>query len=351
MPTYLERYRAGEHEAVWRELVALGPAVREERVLPDARAVARETMTRALHNVERIVERLTGIGYRFAHPAEVRVPPSAALLARLDRLEAQAGGPLPLALRAFYEVVGSVSLMGSHPALSGRVDDDWLERRTDAMVAAVHAHAPPAAAGAPAPLDGMAPELAALLAGAPAPVQAQVGDAMRAARELMRRMFEVQADTERLATGVAPSARLLDDERLAASLAPLLGPRDAGAEGGGPLASDPLVVWAPERDEIAMYHELGDPDDARALDDDGWTGRYVVEIAPDACHKANTSGGAPYQIAFPEPAADAPVLEHGAASLVEYLRECFRWGGFPGLAGLPVPPAELLLLTAGLQPL
>jgi len=36
--SYLERYLAGEHEQVWAELVALGPAVREEPVYSDALA-------------------------------------------------------------------------------------------------------------------------------------------------------------------------------------------------------------------------------------------------------------------------------------------------------------------------
>ncbi len=34
--TYLERYRASEYEAVWAELVALGPAIRGEPLFADA---------------------------------------------------------------------------------------------------------------------------------------------------------------------------------------------------------------------------------------------------------------------------------------------------------------------------
>ena len=51
MSSYLERYRAGEREQVWAELVALGPAVRDEAVFPDAQAVAREMMLRVRCNI------------------------------------------------------------------------------------------------------------------------------------------------------------------------------------------------------------------------------------------------------------------------------------------------------------
>lgn len=61
----LRRYLAGEHEAVWAELMAMGPSVREAPHLGDAWAVARETMRRARHNVELIIHRLDQIGYRF----------------------------------------------------------------------------------------------------------------------------------------------------------------------------------------------------------------------------------------------------------------------------------------------
>jgi hypothetical protein len=56
---------------------------------------------------------------------------------------------------------------------------------------------------------------------------------------------------------------------------------------------------------------------------------------------------------LPDPAADAVLLgveDYG--TFVEYLRTCFRWGGFPGLRSLPKPPREeLAFLTEGLSPL
>jgi hypothetical protein len=122
MPTYLDRYLAGEREAVWSELTALGPAIRTEPLFADAYAVARETMTRARANVEVLVQRLTSLGYRFLGPAlgeppAPYVPPGEESLAELRDLEAQYG-VLPLSIETWYAVVGTVDFTGVYPRLS-----------------------------------------------------------------------------------------------------------------------------------------------------------------------------------------------------------------------------------------
>ncbi len=65
MPTFLERYQAGDHLQVWADLEALGDAVRGDRFAGDAQAVAHETMKRVRHNAEIVVERLVSLGYQF----------------------------------------------------------------------------------------------------------------------------------------------------------------------------------------------------------------------------------------------------------------------------------------------
>jgi len=60
-----DRYLAGEHTKVWSELVALGPAVREEPNAADALAVAHETMARVEANVQTVTGRLHTMNYRF----------------------------------------------------------------------------------------------------------------------------------------------------------------------------------------------------------------------------------------------------------------------------------------------
>jgi hypothetical protein len=151
-----ERYVAGEHRDVWRELVALGAAVREDAHAADALAVAYETMRRVDTNLRTLIERLTAIGYRFtpngagqsavsrlsgglldmlawtrdmmrggasqgtpqrvSQKLQPHVPPGPNAAREVADFEKEFG-VLPLSLRAFYEVVGEVNLIGNHPTL------------------------------------------------------------------------------------------------------------------------------------------------------------------------------------------------------------------------------------------
>jgi hypothetical protein len=70
-------------------------------------------MRRARGNVERIAAHLKKEGYLFAPPARpLERPAGARVLARLEK----ARGPLPLALRCAFEVLGGCDLRGTHPA-------------------------------------------------------------------------------------------------------------------------------------------------------------------------------------------------------------------------------------------
>jgi Domain of unknown function (DUF6745) len=280
-----ERYVAGEYNKVWSELVAMGPAVREEPIVADALAVAYETMRRVEANVRTVVGRLHAMNYRFQtsrmaldtwteraeplttidplqingvsdsphlknllnmflrgrdnleeqvakaksvpreHTVLAHIPPSAQVRQQIARLEKVAGA-LPLSLRVFYEVVGSVDWIGSHPTL------------------------------APADSD---------------------------------------------------------------------------------ICPDPLVVFPIEEvlEEIDEGLEEGDG---------------LVTIAPDDLHKADMSGGDPYQVAVPDLRADGELLnERHRLFFVDYLRLCFRFGGFPGYEGIDRGiPAEIAKLSEGL---
>lgn len=58
---------------------------------------------------------------------------------------------------------------------------------------------------------------------------------------------------------------------------------------------------------------------------------FEVPVAPDYLHKANVSGGMPYGLAVPNPAADGLLLwEPHQTTFVNYLRIAFRMGGMPG---------------------
>lgn len=80
---------------------------------------------------------------------------------------------------------------------------------------------------------------------------------------------------------------------------------------------------------------------------------FFVALAPDHFHKDNTSGGPPYGIFVPNPAADAPWEdEWHETTFVNYLRICFQWGGFPMpyKTGKPEHP-QILSLSKGLLPI
>jgi hypothetical protein len=118
--TYFARYRDGDHQGVWDELVRMGAHVHDPSVLCDARSVAHATMDIVAGNIERLIARLASHGYDFQiYPDGTEllpalyalIRPDAQTLADIRELEGLAGA-IPLSLLAFWEVVGSVSLIG-----------------------------------------------------------------------------------------------------------------------------------------------------------------------------------------------------------------------------------------------
>jgi hypothetical protein len=101
--------------------------------------------------------------------------------------------------------------------------------------------------------------------------------------------------------------------------------------------ADPLVVFSLEMVLRGCREEIAE--------------EGLVPIAPDHYHKANISGGAPYEIALPDPRADAELLNEPHKLLfVDYLRLVFRHGGFPGYAGKDRDvPKEVAIPSKGLR--
>jgi hypothetical protein len=77
-------------------------------------------------------------------------------------------------------------------------------------------------------------------------------------------------------------------------------------------------------------------------------------LAPDYLHKANISGGPPYGMELPFRGADPVFLnEEHKLPFVDYLRLCFRWGGFPHLerhANQPDVRAFVARMCDGIEP-
>lgn len=239
--TLLDRYRTGEHAAVWAELrrfdVVSGP-FRDE-----ALEVARQTMRRVLHNVELLSSRLAAEGW-IALGGALRTPCAAPDFDAMKEVEGITSAPLPPALRAFWEIVGGVDLIW-----------DYRQERE-------------------APTFGLETSL-----------------------------------TELDPLSVDPARN----------------------------AAHSFEAWASFR--AGLHPEVAGP--------------YRLDLAPDFLHKADISGGPPYGVELPFHGAD-PIFanEEHELTFVDYLRLCFRWGGFPRLerhAENPEVRRFLQRMTEGLQ--
>jgi len=92
------------------------------------------------------------------------------------------------------------------------------------------------------------------------------------------------------------------------------------------IALDPLEIEPASEFKWLLDEYEETPDD----------GPFELYLCPDFLHKQNISGGMPYSVqlpsATPQDALDPKVLwERHELSFVNYLRHCFKWGGFPGL--------------------
>lgn len=73
---------------------------------------------------------------------------------------------------------------------------------------------------------------------------------------------------------------------------------------------------------------------------------FKIALSPDYLHKINVSGGAPYSVQLPFLGVDPKLLNYERAlSFLEYLRHCFRWGGFPRLERHQDTPGAQRLLS------
>ncbi len=104
---FFARYQAGERIEVWRELREMGERVFDTAVIGDATAVANEFVARAWHNLTLLQQRLNDLGYCFAHKERVLVPSGPEDIAAMDLVEREMGR-LPIAVRAWYQQIGSV---------------------------------------------------------------------------------------------------------------------------------------------------------------------------------------------------------------------------------------------------
>lgn len=327
----LRRYLAGEHEAVWAEMMALGPRVREASSVDDAWAVARETMRRARHNVELLIRRLDQIGYQFWN--------------------GQHGRPGPQPLRM---MMGGQAI--EYPSLEAMVER-VMKRDPSQIPAGMGRHA-----------EAVRDRLAKL---------------SQVALPLLKQQTERQAEerqrkaaiTDHLkdhvvfsppATEDIAAIRKLEKKGMVLPLSLRAWIEEVGAvnlAGAHPalcfgedenfpgIYADPLMVgldhFTFESEGWLEAEEAGEePDDMEPVL--GWDAEAKARLAV-----ADEQLDYGYTMALPDAGADAALDgEPHKTSFVGYLRIAFRWGGFPGWERYDKrPEKELKFLSEGLLPI
>ena len=145
MSSWVERYVDGQRESVWAEVMGLGPRAGDPEFAADVNALARETMQRALQNVEALKSLLPSIGWRFHFP--MSAPPSDYCVHALPRTDVQEKiaaletlcGRLPASIRAWWEVVGTVCFMREQPdELEQPLPDPLVVAPIESVIAEFH---------------------------------------------------------------------------------------------------------------------------------------------------------------------------------------------------------------------
>lgn len=336
VPTFHDRYRAGEHQQVWSELVSLGEAVRQEPTYADAVAVARETMRRARTNIETLINRLHALGYRFdteQTAAQQSLERIAALAKQVDAFRANAQGPFAGMMKGLLDRVATAQ------------SPQAVERlKATAAQSATH------------PLEDRS-----VYSRASKDSAKQIDDAERHLRGplpvSLRAWYETVDHVSFLGSHPALNPASAAPARPVMYVAPsmLQGP---GAQQRQQLAESlgfAVTSETPERsrDENA----LPDPFVVAPLEevlgdgeaDEAGSGSFI--ISPDDLQKANISGDA-YYVDLPDRNADVVFQDWESGYFVTYLRRVFAWGGFPGWARHRNPPIKLIQeLAHDLEPL
>jgi hypothetical protein len=345
MSSYLERYERGEHEQVWDELLALGSAVYEEPLHTDALAVARATMRRARSNIEMLIPRLVAVGYQFGYGW---VQPYVR-----ERL-----------LRPYR-----INYGGRFGAL---VEPTVPERFTYGHRAAYEEYLDLARRMTPlfAPATDREEQIASLerAIAATAPSQQVMREHLRAMQAELRAKPSAQdllGELEAFVGTIPLSVRAWYEEVGGVNF---VGDHPAWRDmlpdsvATRPMTEtdylnpmyvlNPLLIYSLVGERVAharMHAESGAA---------GQAGRtaYPLTLALGGrmqyLDSGATRGSPALHIMLPTAAMDAPCVFPGRHTFVAYLRESFRWGGFPGWAKLEKrPEQDLEFLTQPLVPL
>ena len=309
MASLLERYTSGQYVEVWRDLVRLGPSVREPGTYEDAFAVATETMKRARHNIELIIPRLEKIGYRFTQEADPPERINFSFAPESDSLKAirEKYSRPDFVPKTEHEknMVAKLKSMDATRALMTKHSDFLAQVVNTISGRGGHKEAKP---DKPPALN----DPGVFLPAAP-----------RDAKDLDR--------VEKKLKGPLPISLRCWYEQVGG--VNLMGYHETLNPKAGSESPDPLVI-DPFMDAICAW--FGE-------DLEFEENEIELPLAPDDISKAFQSGGDPYAVKLPDSSADGLFLnEAHNTTFVNYLRIAFQWGGFPGWErALPRPDKEL----------
>jgi hypothetical protein len=130
---------------------------------------------------------------------------------------------------------------------------------------------------------------------------------------------------------------------------------------------DPIVVWTMERQNqrlVSFYLNRASSEEEEVRMEAEMPPPFGLEIGLTPIDKAGESGSGGVDMLVPNSAFDAPLIDSDSCwtgtFFIPYLRECFEYGGFPGLknkwypdeeGNLEYSKAEIDFLTKDLLPL
>jgi hypothetical protein len=314
----LERYVAGDREQVWRDLVELGPAVRSDFYYPDAKAVADETMRRARHNIEALVEKLKSLGYTFgfgSHRAQPLTDPLEAIqnamrhTGAISRMEQVAGINPSNLVEGLLEKMKQFSQSGFQPRNAYEESMATMTQGIEKMRAQ---------------FQERVPQMEAMPR-----VQPKAAPPFRAPSKKIAKELD---SLEKKQGGPLPISLRAWYESIGS--VDLTGIHEVVSPYGADDTCGALQVFQ-FSDSLKFAEMMGDEDDESE-------GMELTLWAAD---------GDQYTVQVPDPAADAELLGW-SQTFVAHLRETFAWGGFADWKGRAErPQKEIDFLREGLLPL
>ena len=118
MSVLITNFEKGKFNKIWRDMADLGYRIREPEYFDEAIIILEQTMKKVKRNIIIIRERLLELGFIFEEKYPESMPifrdPADNVSIVLDEIESLVG-VIPLSLRYFYTIVGTVNFMGYHP--------------------------------------------------------------------------------------------------------------------------------------------------------------------------------------------------------------------------------------------